>query len=103
MGFKENVRKLRKSRDMTQDELAVVLDVDRSAVSQWEAGTSYLRMSTAIELVQFFGVGLDEIMSDDLDINTGGIEELIRIYESIDDASKEKLVSYARFLSSQVS
>ena len=38
MEFNEKLVQLRKSRNMTQDELAEALYVSRAAVSKWESG-----------------------------------------------------------------
>lgn len=40
MGFAENLRKIRKERGLSQEELAEVLKVSRQAVSKWEQGVS---------------------------------------------------------------
>ena len=40
MHFAENLQKLRKQKGLTQEELAEVLYVSRTAVSKWESGVS---------------------------------------------------------------
>ena len=40
MEFGEKLQELRKSRSMTQEELAESLFVSRTAVSKWESGVS---------------------------------------------------------------
>lgn len=93
MAMKDNVRRLRRSRDMTQEQLASVLGVERATVAQWESGMSYPRMSTAIELVRFFGISLDDLMADRItdasDALTADEMELLAIYRSLDDTGRE--------------
>ena len=41
MEFSEKLQELRKSRNLTQEELAEALFVSRTAVSKWESGRGY--------------------------------------------------------------
>ena len=38
MSFAENLKQLRKEKQLSQEELAEILDVSRQAVSKWEQG-----------------------------------------------------------------
>lgn len=40
MGFGENLKRVRKQRNITQEQLAEILDVSRQAISKWESGGS---------------------------------------------------------------
>ena len=40
MSFAENLKQVRKERNLSQEELAEILDVSRQAVSKWEQGVS---------------------------------------------------------------
>lgn len=40
MGFAENLKQIRKQNNLSQEDLAELLDVSRQAVSKWEQGGS---------------------------------------------------------------
>ena len=40
MSFAENLKQIRKDRQLSQEELAELLDVSRQSVSKWEQGVS---------------------------------------------------------------
>lgn len=50
MGIRENIVELRKRYDITQDDLAKIANVSRSAVAQWEGGFTEPRMG-AVQLI----------------------------------------------------
>ena len=41
MSFNEKLQKLRKKNNLSQEELANMLDVTRQSVSKWESGVSH--------------------------------------------------------------
>lgn len=43
MKFGDNLRKLRKSKKLSQEELAEKMQVSRQSVSKWETGLSFLK------------------------------------------------------------
>ena len=41
MSFAENLKQIRQERNLSQEDLAELLDVSRQAVSKWEQGVSH--------------------------------------------------------------
>ncbi len=62
MEFNEKLQELRKSRGLTQEELAEALFVSRTAVSKWESGRGYPNIDSLKELSRFFSVTIDELI-----------------------------------------
>ena len=62
MEFNEKLQELRKSRGLTQEELAEALFVSRTAVSKWESGRGYPSIDSLKELSRFFSVKIDELI-----------------------------------------
>ena len=63
MELGEKLQELRKSRGLTQEELAEALYVSRTAVSKWESGRGYPNIDSLKEISSYFGVTLDELLS----------------------------------------
>lgn len=62
MEFNEKLLELRKSRSMTQEELAEALFVSRTAVSKWESGRGYPGIDSLKAISRFFSVSIDELI-----------------------------------------
>lgn len=71
MRFKEKLSFLRKQRDMTQMELAEKLDISRQAVSRWEQGTSEPSTENLVSIGKLFGVPVDDLVNDAIQLQTG--------------------------------
>ena len=71
MSFKENLRYLRGSRNMTQEQLAMLLGVSRQAISKWESEKAYPEMDKLLMLCDMFGVTLDDLVMGDVRASAG--------------------------------
>lgn len=65
MTFGEKLQLLRKQNGMSQEQLALKLDVSRQAISKWELNNSLPDTENAIQLSQLFCVSLDYLLKDD--------------------------------------
>ena len=72
MSFRDNLQHLRATRNMTQEQLAMLVGVSRQSVTKWEAERAYPEMDKLIKLTQIFDCTLDELVSGDL---TGRAQE----------------------------
>ena len=62
MNFGENLKKLRKEKQLSQESLAEKLNISRQEVSKWESNSSYPDMNNLIQLKDIFNVTLDEMI-----------------------------------------
>ena len=74
MEFNEKLQELRKSKGLTQEELAEALFVSRTAVSKWESGRGYPSIDSLKEISRFFCVTIDELICPE-EIITAAQEE----------------------------
>ncbi len=64
MTLSEKLYELRKSKDLTQDEVAEALGVSRQAVSKWEMGTGTPTVENLVSISKFYGVTLDSLVKN---------------------------------------
>ena len=75
MEFNEKLQELRKSRSMTQEELAESLFVSRTAISKWEQGRGYPSLDSLKEISRFFSVSLDDLICSEEIISAAADEK----------------------------
>lgn len=77
--LKDNIKNLRKEKGLSQEELAIKLNVVRQTVSKWERGLSVPDSSLLISLAEELGTSVnvllgesveDKTLKDDVDIKT---------------------------------
>ena len=68
------IKELRRSRDMTQEQLAGYLNVSVSAISQWELGKTVPDISLVPVLCRLFRVSANELFGIDIDKREEEIE-----------------------------
>ena len=86
MEFHEKLQELRKTRGITQEELAEALYVSRTAISKWESGRGYPSIDLLKEVSNYFSVTIDDLLSS---------EKLLSIAEK---ENKENLQNMCDFL-----
>lgn len=65
MEFNEKLQELRKQKGLTQEELAEILFVSRTAVSKWESGRGMPSIESLKVISKFFAVSLDDLLSSE--------------------------------------
>lgn len=103
------LKELREERRLSQDGLALKLNVSQSTISAYEVGGRTPDLETLIAIAQFFGVSLDYLArQSDLkqqirqsDLNSSELEHL-RIYRQLSDMDREKVSAYIEGLQSRL-
>ena len=80
MNFSENLRRLRKAKDIKQETLGEAMNVSRQTVSKWENGTAMPDFKKLNALAEYFGVTMDELLGFNNDKDNS---------ENINDYTKE--------------
>lgn len=59
----EKLKKLRKQRGITQEQLAEILDISRSKVSSWETNKRDMTIIDAVNLADYYEISLDNLLN----------------------------------------
>lgn len=62
MSFGENLQKIRKNNQLSQEGLAEILGVSRQAVSKWELGEGYPEVEKLLILSKTLNISLDSLL-----------------------------------------
>ena len=91
INFAENFRKLRKTKDITQEKLADELGVSGQAVSRWELGICYPDLELLPAIANYFGVSVDTLLSND---KASRDKELQHLWETVYLYEGEERIDY---------
>lgn len=69
--FNENLVRLRKINQMTQEDIAEAVGVSRQAVAKWESGETIPDLERCKLLAELFGVSLDDLANYEPEDNLG--------------------------------
>lgn len=77
MNIGENIKKYRKSKDITQEVLAERIGVTYQAISKWERGDSFPDITLLPALANFFDISVDELLGCTEDVREKDIDRII--------------------------
>ena len=66
MNLADNLKKIRKENNLSQEQLAEKLGVSRQSVSKWESGISYPEMDKVIQICNIFNLNINELINEDI-------------------------------------
>ncbi len=90
MSIGETIRRLRREKDMTQEQLAEYLGITSRAVSQWECEKTAPDLSQIPVLAHVFEVTADELLGIDTAKEGEKIKEILLEYERLSRLGKER-------------
>lgn len=93
----ENLKRLRKERNITQEKLAEFIGVSFQAVSKWERDEGYPDITLLPVLANFFGVTTDELIGMNEIKDKQKLDEILQQYEENNTAGKiQKCIDLCR-------
>lgn len=98
----ENIKRLRKNKNITQEELAEVFNITPAAVCKWETTETYPDITLLFPLANYFGVTIDELMGYDEEKIKKDIDDIVNkywfLYYDKDEKAKTLITeAYAKY------
>ena len=93
--FGENLKRLRKEKELTQETLAEFLGVSFQAVSKWERGETYPDIIMLPVIASFFNVTIDDLLGVDKVQKEQKIKEYLELYDEM--KLKDISLTYNKF------
>ena len=112
---KNNIKKLRYSRNLSQRQLAEILELKQTLVSRWELGKAEPTVDQAISLASFFGVSpayvlgqtterddCAELLSPDMQMKMIAEDyrerEILEVYRSLNGYGKDYFMQTVKMI-----
>lgn len=95
------LKELRREKGITQEEFAEILNVSGRTVSRWETGSNMPDISLLVEIADFFGVSIPEIINGERKNETmeKEVKEVAEMLSDYAGAEKELLLGRVRNIS----
>ena len=93
----ENIKHLRKDRDITQEEFAEILGVSCQSVSRWENNSCYPDIELIPVIAEFFGITTDALMGIDSAAEKKAVEQYQKEFQkAISEGNVDECISISR-------
>lgn len=93
----ENIKVIRKSKDITQEQLAEMLGVSCQSVSRWELGVCYPDMELLPALAEIFEVTIDKLLGVDNIVEKKEVDKYLNRFQiAISKGEIDECISIAR-------
>ena len=94
--FGENIKRLRKEKELTQETLADFLGVSFQTISKWERGETYPDITMLHIISRFFNTTVDNLLGVNKSREEKQIKEYLRLYDEM--KLKDLTLTFNKFL-----
>lgn len=99
MKFGDNLRNLRKSKKLSQEDLSEKVGVSRQSVSKWESGIAYPEMTNILILCKIFGCKINDLLSERIEDFNSFDEEVKMNVVKFEEEKQKKMKTLTKILS----
>ncbi|MGB1295363.1 MAG: helix-turn-helix domain-containing protein [Flavobacteriales bacterium] len=69
MTFGNNIKKIRKTKNLSQAGFAEIFDLKRATLGAYEEGRSLPKLDTVIKIAHHFGISIDKLLTKEITVN----------------------------------
>lgn len=88
----KNIKRFRKAKGISQEEMAVELNVVRQTVSKWENGLSVPDADVLIQIAELLDVSVSQLLGIELESNSNVSDELAKLNEQLAQKNRKEKV-----------
>ena len=99
MKFGDNLRNLRKSKKLSQEDLSEKVGVSRQSVSKWESGVAYPEMTNILILCKIFNCKINDLLSEKIEDFNSFDEEVKMNVVKLESVKQNKMKTLTKILS----
>ncbi len=93
----ENIRNLRREKNITQEDFATIFGVSYQSVSRWENGACYPDMELLPDIADYFGITVDKLIGADKNAEQKEVNRYLdRFQEAVSKGEVYKCIDIAR-------
>ena len=93
-----NLKHLRTSNNLTQDDIAKIVNKSRVLVSQWESDAREITTEDIIKISDYFNVPMDILVGKDLRISDNTFDETNVLFNKYKDFLTDDDKEYIKFI-----
>ena len=97
--FNKNLKYIRQQKNISQQELADKLNLDRSTISRWENDEMDVTVGNALLVANYFNIPIEDFTSKDLSTgNRNDFDELELLFDKNKDILTDEDKEYIKFI-----
>ena len=97
--FNKNFKYIRQQKNISQQELADKLNLDRSTISRWENDEMDVTVGNALLVANYFNIPIEDFTSKDLSTgNRNDFDELELLFDKNKDILTDEDKEYIKFI-----
>ena len=99
MKFGDNLKLIRKRKNMSQEDLAFKVNVSRQSVSKWENGEAYPEMNNILELCKIFNCKINDLVHVDMSDIDSLDEEIVMKVVKFNEEKQKRVKTLSNIIS----